>query len=289
MDRSAFDKARIFGYESCFQRALLAKGHLGLVDHSEDLRSRPDFAGDPRAECPDPIAAAWPFRLLELLRSPSLGACIVRRTLGSLAGLVLVIALLGGFVVLYLGKGPIALAGMGTRITHALDERVGHGYSFRVGPVSLTAHGLGPTLAINNLTLVDDTGETIISAPRAEVSVDMVALLFGKVVPKRLEIFGIEMRLELLRDGSLAVSAGDGRKGAMPHIAARRGDWQHGRRQRPAVAILCKAGGIAGDRPADGARTIGCAAALADRQAHRRGAPALDRYVDQVQQSAGVD
>ena len=44
----------------------------------------------------------------------------------------------------------------------------------------------------------------------------MLDLIFGKVVPKRLDILGIEMRLELLRDGSLAVSAGEGRQGAMP-------------------------------------------------------------------------
>jgi hypothetical protein len=189
------------------------KGHLGLVDRSEDLRSRLDFPGDPRDEYQDPIGNAWVRRWL---LSPSLGACIVRRTLGSIAGLALVIALLSGFVALYLAKGPIALSGMGARITRALDEKVGHGYSFRVGPVSLTAHGFGPTLAINNLTLVDQSGEPIISAPRAEVSVDMVDLLFGKVAPKRLEIFGIEVRLELLRDGSLAVSAGGGRQAATP-------------------------------------------------------------------------
>lgn len=140
----------------------------------------------------------------------------MRRTLGSICGLVLVLALICGFVFLYLANGPIALAGIGTRITKALDERVGHGYSFRVGPVSLTAHGLGPTVAISNLVLVDEAGDLIVSAPRAEVSVDMVDLLFGKVVPKRLEIFGIEVRLELLRDGSLAVSAGGGRQAATP-------------------------------------------------------------------------
>jgi hypothetical protein len=166
-----------------------------------------------RVEYPESIDFAWP---LWLLRSPSTGACVVRRTLGSLCGLILVIALLGGCVILYLSKGSVALGGMGTRITRALDERVGHGYSFKIGPVSLTAHGLGPTIAINNLTLVDQAGDTIISAPRAEVSVDMLDLIFGKVVPKQLDIIGIEMRLELLRDGSLAVSAGEGRQGAMP-------------------------------------------------------------------------
>ena len=184
-----------------------------MVDHSDDLRSRPDFAESPRAECPDRENGVW---AIGLLRSPSLLACVVRRTLGTLAGVILVVALAGGFFAIYLGKGPIALAGLGTRITQALNERVGHGYTFKVGEVSLVAHGFGPTLSIRNLSLADEAGEAIVSAPRAEVSVDMLALLFGKVVPKRLEIFGIEMRLELLRDGSLAVSAGGGKRGATP-------------------------------------------------------------------------
>jgi hypothetical protein len=168
-----------------------------------------------------------------LLRSPSRGACAVRRTLGSIAGLVLVIALAGGFFVIYLGKGPIALGGMGTRIRHALNDRIGHGYTFKVGQVSLVSHGFGPTLSIKNLSLSDRSGQAIISAPRAEVSVDMFALLFGKVVPKRLEIFGIEIRLELLRDGSLAVSAGGSRQGATPllPLAAGIGDLGVGQRQ----------------------------------------------------------
>lgn len=214
MTSASFDKTRIFGYESRFQHARVAKGPLGLVDHSEDFGSRLDFAGKSQADCPELLRGpAWPLRLL---RSPSLTACIVRRTLGSLVGVVLLIALIGGFVFLYLSNGPVALAGMGTRITKALNERVGHGYVFRSGPVSLSAHGLGPTLAITNLTLVDKAGDTIISAPRAEVSVDMTALLFGKVIPKRLEIYGIEVRMELLPDGSLAVSAGGGQQAATP-------------------------------------------------------------------------
>ena len=184
-----------------------------MVDHSNDLRSRPDFAEGAQAECPSWENGTWATRLW---RSPSLFACLVRRTLGTCAGLILVVALAGGFFAIYLGRGPIAIAGLGARITQALDERVGHGYTFTVGKVSLVSHGFGPALSIADLSLADETGETIISAPRAEVSVDMFALLFGKVVPKRLEIFGIEMRLELMRDGSLAVSAGGGRKGAMP-------------------------------------------------------------------------
>ena len=141
---------------------------------------------------------------------------LTRRLVGSAAGLVLIVALITGFVALYAAKGPIAIAGLGTRITEALNARIGPAYAFKLGRVSVTTHGLGPTLAIDNLTLTSRSGTTIISAPRAEISVDLVPLLYGKVVPKRLEVFGIEVRLVLLADGSLAVSAGNGQRQNLP-------------------------------------------------------------------------
>ena len=41
-------------------------------------------------------------------------------------------------------------------------------------------------------------------APRAEVSVALLPLIGGRVVPKRLEVFDVEVRLALLPDGSIA-------------------------------------------------------------------------------------
>lgn len=203
---------------------------MGLADDSEGLHSGSDFVGKPRPDCSGTIVRAWPFRLLH---SRSRRACICRRTLGSFTCLILLLAVAIGAVSAYLAKAPIELGGMGTRIKHALNEHISHGYSFSVGPVSLVSHGFGPALSIKNLTLSDASGHAIISAPRAEVSVDIPDLLIGKIVPKRLEIFGIEMRLELLRDGSLAVSAGGSRQGATPllPLAAGIGDLGIGRQQ----------------------------------------------------------
>ena len=184
-----------------------------MVDHTENTRARAGFAENSLAECP-PRAPT----LLQSALRPQLYILdwLSRRTVGSIVGLVLVAVLGGGFFLLYLGNGPVAIAGLGPRITQALDEKIGHGYAFKLGDVSVTSRGFGPTLSIDHLSLTSSSGETIITAPRAEVSVDLFALLFGKVVPKRLEVFDVEVHLALLPDGSLAVSAGNGQQGVLP-------------------------------------------------------------------------
>ena len=211
---SVFDKPCIFEYELAFQFSLLPEGHRGLVDHSDDIGGGVRRAGEfPPAE--------RDMRPPALLRSPlrpqfTLLVWLTRRLVGSVAGLVLIVVLAVGSFVIYEAKGPIAIGGLGTRIANALNARIGPDYAFKLGTVSVTTHGLGPTLSIDNLTLISRGGATIITAPRAEVSVDLVSLLYGKVVPKRLEVFGIEVRLVLLPDGSLAVSAANGTQQMLP-------------------------------------------------------------------------
>ena len=184
-----------------------------MVDHTENTRARAALARNSLAE----RTPRAPTLLQSALR-PQLYFLdwLARHAVGSLVGLLLVAVLGAGFFFIYLGRGPIAIAGLGPRITQALDAKIGHGYAFRLGDVSVTSRGLGPTLSIDHLSLTSSSGETIITAPRAEVSLDLFALLFGKVIPKRLDVFDVEVHLALLPDGSLAVSAGNGRQGILP-------------------------------------------------------------------------
>jgi hypothetical protein len=183
-----------------------------LVDHSDDIGGV-HGTGESLVE--------HERRAPAILRQPlrpqfTLLVWLTRRLVGSAAGLVLIVVLAAGFFALYVAKGPIAIAGLGTRITEALNQKIGPGYAVKLGDVSVTTHGFGPTLAIDNLTLTTRGGAPIMTAPRAEISLDLVSLLYGKVVPRRLEIFGVEVRLVLLPDGSLAVSAGNGPKQTLP-------------------------------------------------------------------------
>ncbi len=111
-----------------------------------------------------------------------------------------------------LAHGPIAIDGLGPRIADALHDRFGRGAIFTLGTTSLVQRGFGPSLSIDGLSIEGPDQQKVLSAPRAEISIDPFPLFFGKVVPKRLEVFDVELRLVLLKNGSLAVAAGPGSK-----------------------------------------------------------------------------
>ena len=117
-----------------------------------------------------------------------------------------------GLLVGFLAHGPIAVDGLGSRIADALDARFGRGTVFTLGTTSIVQRGFGPTLSIDGLSIAGSDRQKVLFAPRAEVSIDPFALFFGNVVPKRLEVFDVELRLVLLKNGNLAVAAGRGAK-----------------------------------------------------------------------------
>lgn len=119
-------------------------------------------------------------------------------------GLALLALIGGGFFVARLAFGPLTIHSLGPQIAQALDERFGRGYEFSLGETAIVRNGFAPALSIDRLSLKEHTGRTILTAPRAEVSIDPFALILGRVTPKRLEIFDVELHLALLPDGSLA-------------------------------------------------------------------------------------
>ena len=64
----------------------------------------------------------------------------------------------------------------------------------------IVEHGLTPTLAIDTLSVSDRDGQSILTAPKAEISVDPFALMVGNVVPKRLEVFDVTVRMVLFEE-----------------------------------------------------------------------------------------
>jgi hypothetical protein len=103
-------------------------------------------------------------------------------------------------------------------IAEVLDARVGHRFDVRLGDAALVGSARFPTFGIDRLALSQSNGRTILSAPRAEVSIDPLALLVGMITPKQLEIFDVELHLSLLPDGSLALPA-PAPLGAAPDLA----------------------------------------------------------------------
>ena len=120
-------------------------------------------------------------------------------------GLALLALIGGGFFVARIALGPLSIKGLGPQIANALDERFGRGYEFSFGETAIVKNGYAPALSIDKLSIKERSGHTLLTAPRAEVSVDPFALILGRVTPKRLEIFDVEVHLALRPDGSLAL------------------------------------------------------------------------------------
>ena len=127
--------------------------------------------------------------------------------------------LAAGILVIRMNAGPIPIEGLGNTIAAGLQDKFGNGLRFSLGGTSLVQHGFGPSLSIDKLKIEGPDGTDIMNAPRAEISIDPFALLFGKVKPKRLEVFDVTLRAALLKNGDLAIAAG----GAHPFFELGRG------------------------------------------------------------------
>lgn len=138
------------------------------------------------------------------LKKPRRAVFIAKSCAYVVVGMLVLALLSGGLLVARLTRGPMLIDGLDPLIANALDQRFGRGYDFALGRTSMVKNGLSPTLSIDGLSLKDGSGRTIFTAPRAEVSVDLFSLIAGRVAPKRLEVFDVELRLALLPDGSIA-------------------------------------------------------------------------------------
>ena len=107
-----------------------------------------------------------------------------------------------------LSYGPIASPALGARIAADLDERLGEDYAVRVGQAYLEKGALGPEVTVADLQVIGRSGEVVFEAPHANVSIGAAGLLRGQLQPRRLEAHGVELRLAVRPDGSVALSAG---------------------------------------------------------------------------------
>jgi hypothetical protein len=115
---------------------------------------------------------------------------------------------IGGFF-LALASGPIALDWLAPTIVESLDEVYSHKYAFGLRAATIASTDRGPTLSIDGLT-VKSEGRTVLAAPRAELSIDIRSLLMGRLRPRRIEALDLELRLLVMADGTIAVTAGTG-------------------------------------------------------------------------------
>ena len=153
-----------------------------------------------------------PFRKRRLRR-----ACLA--TAAFVVSILCVGLIGGGLFFARLSQGPIAVD-IAPRIMAALNQRVGHGYAFDLGGTFVEATDHGPALMIDRLSVADGSNRPVVTAPKAAISIDPLALFVGQISPKRLEIQDIDLRLLILPDGQVAISAGTDGGTAFPLASA---------------------------------------------------------------------
>jgi hypothetical protein len=112
------------------------------------------------------------------------------------------------YVINRIADGPIELSWLSQPFANAMSKRLGVDYHVDIGPMTLEDSDHGPRLAIAGFMLKTEDGRTIIAAPKAEASINPLPLIYGQISPRRLEIMDVEVRLSVLEDGAVAVSAG---------------------------------------------------------------------------------
>jgi Protein of unknown function/AsmA-like C-terminal region len=126
----------------------------------------------------------------------------------AVGALLLLIALAFSALMMRLASGPVSVALIGQQIKTAVAERFGNHYQVVLGDTQIVDSVGGPALSIDGFSLKDQSGRTIVAAPQAAVSVDPLSLIFGKVSVRRLELQDLELRLLMVDDGSIAITAG---------------------------------------------------------------------------------
>ena len=142
---------------------------------------------------------------------------------GAGIGILALICVVVGAFFLLLSRGPITFSWLAPKIVESLDELAAGKYDFELAGASIANTDHGPTLSIDGLVMKSG-GHPIMAAPRAELALDFRSLLIGRVKPRRLEVLDLELRLSVLPEGAIAVSAGAGpvaatRRDAAPEAA----------------------------------------------------------------------
>jgi hypothetical protein len=122
-------------------------------------------------------------------------------------GAMLAVVLVGMAALwIWLSAGPIELDSLKPRIVKALEERTGNQYQFEIGPTVLERGENGPTIAFQGVLIKDRAGRALLTAPKGEVALDLLALAVGEVKPSRLELVGLDLRLTVQPNGALSVA-----------------------------------------------------------------------------------
>jgi hypothetical protein len=128
---------------------------------------------------------------------------------GMFAFAVAVAGLPAGILALMLSRGPIDAGFMSGQVAAMIEQRLGDGFKVTIRGLRLFRDAEGLLVEGEGVGVRDDTGRTVIEAPRALVALDGRALLGLAVEPREIEFVGLSVALVIMPDGSVAISTGE--------------------------------------------------------------------------------
>ena len=143
-----------------------------------------------------------------LRRKTSVSRWFVKASIFAVGSLTLVAAAALSALYLMLARGPVSADMLGNRIAMSIDSRLGPDYDVSVGATTIENGPHGPFIALSDLRITLASGEPVLAAPRATVSLNPYRLMMGQVAPSRIELFELDLQVVLSPGGEVAVSAG---------------------------------------------------------------------------------
>lgn len=185
---------------------------------------------DPLEDAAEHDEAAGQRRLLARSDSGGLdahprrsGGRLLRRTVATLAALMLITAI--GFAGLWLrlGAGPISLDLATPWLAAAIEDNIGHGNTVEVGGTQIERAGrIRIAVRIRDIVVRDQDKAIVASAPKAEVRLSGAALLMGQLRAESLKLVDAELAIRITPDGTVTVSTGETAKPLATGVASKR-------------------------------------------------------------------
>ncbi len=130
--------------------------------------------------------------------------------LGISSGLFLLGLIAVAVLAVRVSQGPLEVDMLRDKIIDTLQASVPPSIKATIGKTFLVRNERGPTVRIEQFVLKDSQNRTLIAAPSADVNVNTLDLLRGRLSVSGLEFTGLDVRMAILPGGTVAVSAGDG-------------------------------------------------------------------------------
>lgn len=119
---------------------------------------------------------------------------------------LVVIGLVAGFGLWTLSSGPIKSEFITRQIASGIESRLPQGYAVSLSGAEISEVVGGLHLHIDGFVIRDETGKSVIVAPRAEIGFDGLSLLLGRLVPRDIELSGLLVAVTIKPDGTVAIS-----------------------------------------------------------------------------------